>query len=200
VTLPIGRYPDIGARHRFADQTQESLRVVRGFENVSVSSDIPLAGGSRVLYTRPEGDVPSPDKRPAAPAHYIMPGFFKTWSIPLMSGRDIDAHDVEGRPNVVLISQAGARKLYGNENPIGHTLLITGGSVPVEIIGVVGDVRSQRLTEAVDMELYRPAAQENFPFFTITVGSSFKPEGVTKLVQPALVGIDPAIAIAQPQA
>ncbi len=199
VTLPTGQYPDTGARYRFVDHIQKALQAVPGFENVSVSSDIPLAGGSRVLYTRPEGDVPPIDKRPAAPNHEIMPGFFKTWSIPLLSGRDIDAHDVEGHQNVVLISQAGAQKLYGNENPIGHTLLITGGSVPTEIIGVVGDVRSQRLADPVEMELYRPAAQENFPFFTITVRSSFKPEAVMKLVQTALVGIDPAIAIAQPQ-
>jgi predicted permease len=199
LTLPTGQYPDIGSRYRFVDQTQKALQAMPGFENASVSSDVPLAGGSRVLYTRPEGDVPPLDKRPAAPAHYIMPGFFKTWSIPLMSGRDIDAHDVEGRQNVVLISQEGARKLYGNENPIGHTLLITGGNVPAEIVGVVGDVRSQRLAEAVEMELYRPVAQENFPFFTITVRSSFKPDAVTKLVQTALVRIDPAIAIAQPQ-
>jgi len=172
---------------------------VPGFENVSLSSDIPLASGSRVLYTRPEGDVPPIDKRPAAPNHEIMPGYFKTWGISLLSGRDIDAHDVEGHQNVILISQAGARKLYGNENPIGHTLLITGGNIPAEIVGVVGDVRSQRLAEAVEIELYRPTGQENFPFLTITVRSSFKPEAVTKLVQSALVGIDPAIAIAQPQ-
>ena len=198
-TLPTGQYPDIGSRYRFADQTLKALQAVPGFENVSLSSDIPLASSSRVLYTRPEGDVPPIDKRPAAPNHEIMPGFFKTWGIPLLSGRDIDAHDVEGHQNVVLISQAGAHKLYGNENPIGHTLLITGGNIPAEIVGVVGDVRSQRLAEAVDMELYRPTAQENFPFLTITVRSSFKPEAVTKLVQSALVGIDPAIAIAQPQ-
>ena len=199
-TLPTGQYPDIGSRYRFADQTLKALRAVPGFENVSLSSDVPLAGGSRVLYIRPEGDVPPIDKRPAAPNHEIMPGFFKTWGIPVLSGRDIDAHDVEGHQNVILISQAGAHKLYGNENPLGHTLLITGGNIPAEIVGVVGDVRSQRLAEAVEVELYRPTAQENFPFLTITVRSSFKPEGVTKLVQTALVGIDPAIAIAQPQA
>ncbi|PYK68210.1 MAG: hypothetical protein DME45_08580, partial [Verrucomicrobia bacterium] len=198
-TLPTGQYPDIGSRYRFANQTLKALQAVPGFENVSLSSDIPLASGSRVLYTRPEGDVPPIDKRPAAPNHEIMPGFFKTWGIPLLSGRDIDVHDVEDHQNVILISQAGAHKLYGNENPIGHTLLITGGNIPAEIVGVVGDVRSQRLAETVDMELYRPTAQENFPFLTITVRSSFKPEAVTKLVQSALVGIDPAIAIAQPQ-
>jgi len=199
VTLPTAQYPDIGSRYRFADQTQKALQAVPGFENVSVSSDIPLAGGSKVLYTRPEGNVPPIDKRPAAPNHEIMPGFFKTWSIPLLSGRDIDVHDVEGRQNVVLITQAGAHKLYGNENPIGHTLLITGGNIPAEIIGVVGDVRSQRLAEAGEMELYRPTAQENFPFLTITVHSVFKPDVVTKLVQTVLARIGPAIAIAQPQ-
>src|SRR5438270_862255 len=109
-------------------------------------------------------------------------------------------HNLEGGQNVVLISQAGARKLYGNENPVGHTLLITGASIPAEIVGVVGDVRSQRLAEAVEMEFYRPTAQENFPFFTITVRSSFKPDAATKLVQTALVGIDPGVAVAQPQA
>jgi len=128
-----------------------------------------------------------------------MPGFFKTWGIPLLSGRDIDVHDVEGHQKVVLISQAGAQKLYGNENAIGQPLLISDGSDPTELIGVVGDVRSQRLADPVQMELYRPAAQENFPFFTITVRSSFKPEAVTKLVQAVVVGIDPAMAIAQPQ-
>jgi predicted permease len=200
VTLPQSQYPDIGSRYRFADRTLNALRTVSGFESASVSGDIPLAGGSRVLYTRPEGDVPPIDKRPAAPAHEIMPGFFHTWGIPLLSGRDIDAHDIEGRQNVILISQAGARKLFGNKNPIGHTLLITGGSVSAEIIGVVGDVRSQRLAEANEMEFYRPLAQENFSFFTVTVRSNFKPEAVTKLVHTALTGIDPAVAIAQPQA
>jgi putative ABC transport system permease protein len=117
-----------------------------------------------------------------------------------LSGREIDDHDVASRQNVIVISQAGARKLFGSENPIGHTLLITGGSVPVEIVGVAADVRSQRLNEANDMEFYRPYAQENFPFLSIAVRSSMKPEAVTRLVQSALNGIDPAIAIALPQA
>ena len=100
-----------------------------------------------------------------------MPGYFRTWGIPLLAGRDFDEHDIAGHPNVILISQAGAKKVFGNENPIGKTLLVTSGSVPVEIIGVVGDVRSQRLDQANDMEFYRPWAQENFPFLTITVRS-----------------------------
>ncbi|HEY2124604.1 MAG TPA: ABC transporter permease, partial [Chthoniobacterales bacterium] len=192
--------PDAAARELFVEKTLAGLRSISGLESVSMSSDIPLNGGSRVLYARPEGDVPPVDKRPACPAHGITPGYFRTWGTAIQAGRDLDEHDVTGRQNVIVISQAGARKLFGGESPIGHTLLITGYSVPAEIIGVVADVRSQRLNEANDMEFYRPMAQENFPFLSIAVRSRLKTEAVTKLVQAALAGIDPAIAIAQPQA
>jgi putative ABC transport system permease protein len=76
---------------------------------------------------------------------------------------------------------------------------VTSLSVPVEIIGIVGDVRSNRVALQNDMEFYRPWAQENFPFMSMTVRSNLKTEAVTKLVQSALNGIDPTLAIAQPQ-
>ena len=107
--------------------------------------------------------------------------------------------DVADHPNVVLIRRTGVKKNFPNENPVGKTLLVTSGSVPVEIIGVVGDVRSNRVADQNDMEFYRPWAQENFPFMTITVRSPLKPDAVTKLVQATLNTIDPTLAIAQPQ-
>ena len=101
-----------------------------------------IGGNSQTLYTRPEGNVLPVPQRAAAPSHDIAPGYFKTWGIPLLAGRDFNEHDVADHPNVVLISQAGAKKVFPNENPIGKTLLVTSGSVPVEIVGIVGDVRS----------------------------------------------------------
>ena len=100
---------------------------------------------------------------------------------------------------MALISQAGAKKVFPNENPIGKTLLVTSGSVPVEIVGIVGDIRSDRVARQNEMEFYRPWAQENFPFMSVTVRSNFKPEAVTRQVQTALNSIDPTLAIAQPQ-
>src|SRR4030095_8954275 len=41
-------------------------------------------------------------------------------------------------------------------------------------------------------------AQENFTFLTIAVRSNLKPEAVTKLVQQAMKGIDPALAVDEP--
>jgi putative ABC transport system permease protein len=173
---------------------------VPGFESVSVSGDFPLVGGSsQTLYTRPDGNVLPVPQRAAAPSHDVAPGFFKTWGIPILAGRDFDEHDVADRPNVMLISQAGAKKVFPNENPIGKTLLVTSGSVPCEIVGIVGDIRSERIARQADMEFYRPWAQESFPFMSMTVRSRFNPDAVTKQVQAVLKGIDPTVAVAQPQ-
>jgi putative ABC transport system permease protein len=198
VTLPDGRYPDTASRTRFAGDTLDALRHVAGVETVSISSDIPLAGGGNVLYTRDQGDVPPPHQRSASPSHEISPGYFRTWGIPVLAGREIDEHDNADGRKVILISHTGAKKLFGNENPIGKTLLITGNSVRAEIIGVTGDIRSRQLREPNDMEIYRPLAQENFGFFVVAVRSSLQADAVTRLVQSAIRGIDPSIALAQP--
>jgi putative ABC transport system permease protein len=129
----------------------------------------------------------------------LRPDYFKTWGIPILAGRDFDEHDTTGQPNVLLISQGGAKKIFGSENPIGKTLLYSSSSIPAEIIGVVGDVRSRKVAEPDDVELYRPWAQENFPFLSIEVRSDLKTETVTKSVRSALASVDPGLAIALPQ-
>ena len=116
-----------------------------------------------------------------------------------MAGRDFDEHDTADRPNVLLISESGAKKIFGAANPIGKTLLVGSASVPAEIVGVVADVRSRKVGKADDVELYRPWAQESYPFLGIYVRSNLSAEAVTKLVRAALAKVDPDLAIALPQ-
>jgi putative ABC transport system permease protein len=177
----------------------DALRTVPGVEGAAISGDIPLNGGGRTLYARGDAAIPPVDQRPSAPGHDISPGFFKTWGIPIVAGRDFDDHDLADRQNVVLISEAGAKKVFPNENPIGKTLLVTSSSTPAVIVGVVGDVRSQRVAEPPGMEFYRPWAQENFPFATITVRSPLDFAAASRQVQSAVAKVDPSLAVAQPQ-
>jgi putative ABC transport system permease protein len=199
INLPVARYPDEAVRQRFVEKTLATLRDMPGVESASISSDIPLNGGNRTLYARADREVPPTENRESAPSHDIVPGYFKTWGIPLIAGRAFDEHDVAGGRNVCLISQTGAKKVFPNENPIGKTLLVTSNSTPVEIVGIIGDVRSQRIAELPDMEFYLPSAQENFPFLSIAVRSNLKLDAITKLVQSAVTKVDPGVAIAIPE-
>ncbi len=199
ITLPVSQYPDAQSRQRFAEQILNELRNVPGLESATISGDIPLNGGNRTLYARADRDVPPMEKRAGAPSHDIAADYFKTWGIPLLAGREFNEHDTADAQKVCLISQAGAKKVFPNENPIGKTLLVTSLGVPCEIVGIVGDVRSIRVAEAPGMEFYRPWSQENFPFVNVAVRSNLKVDTVTKLVQSVLTKVNPGLAIAVPQ-
>ncbi|PYM00507.1 MAG: hypothetical protein DMF19_09335 [Verrucomicrobia bacterium] len=201
VTLPQAAYPDSATRQRFVEKTLTALQQIPTIQSATISGDIPLiaAAAANMLYTRPDGEILPVDKRAAAAGHDIAPGYFKTFGIPILAGRDIDQHDVADHQNVMLISRAGARKVFGNENPIGKTLLVSSASTPVEIVGVVGDVRMRRIADPDEVEIYRPWAQENFPFAVIAVRSALREDAVTKVVQSALGTVDPGLAIAIPQ-
>jgi putative ABC transport system permease protein len=165
-----------------------------------LSTGFPLFGNpGATLYTRSDGNVPPVPERKGAPSNEVMPGWFRAAGIPLIAGRDFNEQDVLDHPNVIIISKAGAKMMFGDENPIGKTLLITNRSVPVEIVGVVGDVRSVQLNQANNMEFYRPFAQENYPYLRIVVRSPLPPEAITRSVKTALRGIDPSLALIWPQ-
>jgi len=199
VNLPIAQYPDQASRQHFVDRILAALRDTPVVESATISGDIPLNGGNRTLYARADREVLPIERRATAPSHDIAPGYLKTWGIPLIAGRAFDEHDAGGGRNVCLISQTGAKKVFPNENPIGKTLLVTSNSTPVEIVGIVGDVRSQRIAELPEMEYYVPFSQENFPFLNIAVRSNLKVDAITKLVQSTVTSVDPGIAIAIPQ-
>ena len=199
ITLPSSQYADTGSRQRFVEQLLNALRDVPGVQSATVSGEIPLNGGNRTLYARGDRDVPPLEQRANAPSHDVAPDFLKTWGIPLLAGREFNEHDTMESQNVVLISETGAKKVFPGENPIGKTLLVTSAAVPCEIVGIVGDIRSQRIKEEPGMEFYRPWSQENFPFLNITVLSTLNTDAVTKLAQTALSKVNPGLAIAVPQ-
>ncbi|HYR23323.1 MAG TPA: ABC transporter permease [Chthoniobacterales bacterium] len=199
ITLPVAHYGDNASRQRLAEQFLNALRDVPGLESSTISGDVPLAGGNRTLYARGDRDVPPIEQRANSPSHDIAPGYFKTWGIPLLTGREFNEHDTADSQKVCLVSQAGAKKVWPGENPIGKTLLVSSLGVPYEIVGIVGDVRSIQVKDAPGMEFYLPWSQENFPFVNVTVRTNLKLDAVTKLVQSALNTVNPGLAIAAPQ-
>src|SRR5437588_5832831 len=112
ITLPQVRYPDLASRQHFVEKTLTALNAIPSLQSATISGDIPFiaAAASNMLYTRPDGELLPVDKRAAAAGHDIAPGYFKTFGIPIVAGREFDEHDVADHQNVMLIPQAVARK------------------------------------------------------------------------------------------
>ena len=202
IGLPPSQYPDVEARARFVDRLLAELKTVPGMESAAVSDSIPLSGNnSRSPYARADGNPLPVAQRPLGLTRSISPGYLRTYSIPLLSGRDFDERDAIDRPLVVLISKSTANKLFPNEDPIGKQMLFgtdNNTGLRAEVIGVVGDTRSRQLHEANEIEFYRPWPQRAFPFFAVTAKSPLKPEAVANLVRGTLNKLDPGLPILQP--
>ena len=79
--------------------------------------------------------------------------------------------------------------LFGTDNGTG---------LMAEVIGVVGDVRSQELSKSNDVEFYRPWPQRSSPFLNVLVRSATKPEATVGIVRSVLNKIDNGLPILQP--
>ncbi|TMP97428.1 MAG: ABC transporter permease [Verrucomicrobia bacterium] len=202
IGLPPAQYPDPASRGRFAERLQIELRSAPGVEAVSIADAVPLSGNySTTPYARVDKDPVPLNQRPLGLTRSISPGYFHTLGIPLMSGRDFTERNGADQPLVVILSNSTAKKLFPNENPIGHRILFgaeNGNGLQAEVVGIVGDVRSQKLAKANDVEFYRPWPQRSTPFLNLIVRSATKPEATAGIVRAALNRIDNGLPILQP--
>jgi putative ABC transport system permease protein len=202
IALPGTQFPDAPARARFVRQLVDELQRSSGIQSVSTSDALPMSGQwSSTPYTRVEGNPLPVNKRPLGLTRSVSPGYFQTLRIPLLSGRDFTERDGVDEPGVVILSDSTAKKLFPNENPIGHQILFGtdhGNGLSAEVIGVVGDVRSLQLSKKNDVEFYRPWPQRSFSFFNLILRSATKPEATGAIVRTVLDKIDRDMPILQP--
>jgi putative ABC transport system permease protein len=112
--------------------------------------------------------------------------------IPLRSGREFTARDRAGAQEVAIISEGLARKLwpeFPKVNPIGLHMLIGVNTTPVEIVGLVGDIR-QSLDDEYRPAFYRPALQAGPPSFMFVVKTTGNPLGYANLVRREVLAVD----------
>ncbi len=202
IGLPEAAYPDNPARARFMQKLQTELENTGGVEAVALCDGVPLSGNnSSSPYARVDGNPLPLNQRPLGRTHSISPGYMKAFGIPLLAGRDFSERDWVDAPPVVLISKSAGQKLFPNEDPIGKRMYFgtdNGIGLVTEVVGVVGDVRSQRLDQTNDVEFYRPFPQRTLPFAQVSVRTALKPEGAAGMVRAALNRIDPGLPIIQP--
>jgi putative ABC transport system permease protein len=203
IGLPASHYSDDGSRARFVENLRTELQRLPEVEAAAITDVVPLSGGfSRTPYARSDGSAPPVTQRPIGLVHDVSPGYFHTFGIPLLAGRDLDEHDTKDHPEVVLISQGTARTIFPRVNPIGQRLLlggINGTGVPAEIIGVVGDIRSMQLGKKDEIEFYRPFAQRPNSFLNIAIRGRGHPEMLLGPARAALDRVDRELPFIQPQ-
>jgi putative ABC transport system permease protein len=153
--LPWTRYPDQQHQSRFIRPLLERVAALPGASEVATSNVLPLSGEGNNNVVMPEGASWPIVERPLADQRSVSPAFFRAMGIPLLSGRALE--DSDGERQVAVISATLAHRLWPVGSPLGRKI-VNGDDKdhPIEVVGVVGDVRGASLTKTPNPTMYQP--------------------------------------------
>jgi putative ABC transport system permease protein len=195
---PTTKYPLNSKAPLLYRSVVDSLQSVPGVSSAAVSSGIPFGAGNYTTHPMITMGQSALPPRTAVPIDWriVSPGYFKTMDIPLLRGRDFTDADGPNAPPVMIVSQATAKKFWGNADPLGRTLTRSADPrTAFTIVGVVGDVRSTALNQQ-SPTLYYPMAARVWPLMDVVVRTSGSPEALLPAVRQRVRDLDPELALA----
>jgi predicted permease len=192
------RYNEVNGE-ALQQQLYERLAKLPGVRSVSYGSVLPLSGSRYMKSIFVPGHQPLASEQMAFDANVVGPHYHKAMGIEMVHGRGFTEEDRQGTPAVVIINQALARRLFGEENVVGRQLTLkTGGADAVEIIGVTRDVKYHDLTEAPLPHFDLPALQHGYDSYTtFVVRSSEESAALIPGVRRELLSLDQALPVKQ---
>jgi predicted permease len=163
----------------FAIDVIDRVRGLPGVQTASMAHSLPLASEGLGFGLSLPGATPSPGQLipgVGAGGNIVTPGYFATMRIPLVAGRDFTEADTGGAPLVAVIGEAGARRFWPGQNPIGQQLVMDGGldgaGALVQIVGVARDLQYRSLEFGQVPFIYLPLRQHYTPGMTLVVRSA----------------------------
>jgi predicted permease len=195
---PTGKYPLNGRSQQLYRELIDSLQSIPGVRGAAVSTGIPFGAGNYTTHpmlTREQSVLP-PDTAVPIDWRSVSPGYFKTMNIPVLEGRDFTDDDGPMAAPVMIISQATAKKFWGDGDPIGHTLRRSADPrIAFTVVGVVGDVRSTALTQE-SPALYYPMAVRVWPLMDVVVRTNGSAEAALPAIREKVRELDAELALA----
>jgi putative ABC transport system permease protein len=160
---------------------------------VGAVSGLPLTGlGGGTTFAVDGRPAPPPDQRPIGLLRSATPAYFRAMGIPLVAGRGFADSDASQAPPVILVNQTLARRFWPQADPMGGRLVLDANNGRVaEIVGVVGDVKPDRI-EAEDWPtIYNPYAQAPVATMAMVVRTAGPPLSLASAVERELHQLDP---------
>jgi len=189
-------------KYKYSSATQQSLfyqELLLRLQSTPGVKAVGARGGYANIFFQPEGQAPAaPGQEPTAVYSSITPGYLNAMGTDLVAGREFSDSDAEGTTPVAIVSESVARRYWSHSSALGSHLTVlariysgksTGASEPLEVVGVVKDVRNDNLWEA-EPDIYVPFQQHPVPSVFLAVRTAVVPMSVVPAVRDAVLALD----------
>ncbi len=208
LALPATRYPTqmdaVAAQERILDGIGKLPRV----EAVGIVDCLPLLGCTNANTMEAEDFPLRPNELPPKMAMSTAgPGYFRAMGIPLAKGRPFERRDHEESTGAMVVSQAVAARFWPNDDPIGKRIYpgLRGNAPWYTIVGVVGAVRQDELTEPPAEIMYLPMVNIDDRSYSetrniaVVVRTSGDPVALAEPARRVIASVDPELPVANVQ-
>jgi predicted permease len=198
--LPQARYADKARHRQFLDAIVARLGASPGVQAATPVNSGPYAGRAGWDAPSVTGEGQTAEQAAENPSlnfESVEPGYFETFGVTLLRGRGFTDRDRGGAPEVAVVSEDVAARLWPGRDPIGRRLKFGDPTSKEAWRTVVGVARPTRYRELAHPRptLYFPALQ----FFTAAstfVVRSAEPVGrVAEIARQAVREVDPGVAV-----
>ncbi|MDX2029782.1 MAG: ABC transporter permease [Blastocatellia bacterium] len=194
IELSRSRYQKPEQVKNFYQQLMSRIQAIPGVEQVGIIDRLPLAPSLRVSRFVAEGQQPQRGQEPIAQTRMADHRFFQTMGIAQRSGRLFDETDAVN-DNEVIINETLAQGFFKNQEAVGKRLFMhfgAGDPLPVQIIGVVADIKDLGLDATVEPTIYWPGVGGEAVLFART---TVDPLSLAAAVRQTALSVDPALPL-----
>jgi predicted permease len=194
--VPKTQFPNASEAHEIIGDVVDRARRIPGIEAAGVTHLLPFGGRTAALGVR---RVTQPRGEEITAWNYVVSsGYFSAMRLPLLTGRYLDERDTAAAEPVIVVSQRLAQRLWPRGNPIGEQIMLPplATTRPLTVVGVVGDVRQEDLTVAIERmagATYRTYQQTDERSYALVVRGGGAGGDVPALTG-AITGADPRLA------
>jgi predicted permease len=137
--LPAGVSPH--AKAAFAQRVAEAVASAPGVSRASLSCITPMSEGNTTEAVHLAGVAALPRGQWTTWMNCVAPGWFETYGMRVLAGRDFTPADSAGSERVVVVNQAFVRRFGAGQDVIGQRVVSAkpGGGFDAMIVGVVND-------------------------------------------------------------
>jgi predicted permease len=193
-------YPEVEDRRRFVEELHARLEGRADVIAAALTPSLPVTG-SNMGPIRIEGEsYADAGAQPLAHQARITPGFFATFDIDVLQGRDFAVADSGDGLPVAIVNQSFADELLEGRDPLGKRFAFgSAGSEGAEtwltVVGVVPDLYMDGPTNERPEGFYVPLSQADAQFLSIAVRTRGEPLAFAPALRQEVLAVDPDLPL-----
>ena len=181
---------------QFYQQIADGVKALPGVRSAAISSSIPMGYRNSIINVYlPEHAGSGKSQVESSLSNSVQPGYFGAAGVPVIQGREFTVADTATSPQVAIVNEAFAKKIWPGQDPIGKTFQREKNGPVIQVVGVTRTGKYLFLYEPPQLCVYFPLVQNYNSTATLFVYTDGDPLRLVDPIRDEVRRLDSALPL-----